>query len=72
MAGLDDVTKEPSTCNIEKFVFYLQKLNSSDGQPKYPLLISQFKALLSGSMETVPQRMVSRLIKRCVMFMDSV
>ena len=34
---------------MKKFVLYLQKLNSSEGQPKYPLLISLFKVLLSVS-----------------------
>ena len=40
LARLDYATKEPPTCDMEKFVFYLQKLNSSDSQPKYPFLIS--------------------------------
>ena len=31
----------------EKFALYLQKLNSSDGQPKYPFLVSLFKLVLS-------------------------
>ena len=49
MAGLDDATKEPPTWDMEKIALYLQKLNSSGGQPKYPFLVSLFKALLSVS-----------------------
>ena len=47
MAGVDHISKELPTCDMEKFVLYLQKLNSSDGQPKYPFLVSLFKLVLS-------------------------
>ena len=45
LADLGNATKDPPTCDMEKFALYLQKLNSSDVQPKYPFLISLFKAL---------------------------
>ena len=47
LAGVDHISKELSTCDMEKFVLYLQRLNSSDGQPKYPSLVSLFKLVLS-------------------------
>ena len=47
MAGVGHISKELPTCDMEKFVLYLQKLNSSDGQPKYPSLVSLFKLVLS-------------------------
>ena len=47
MTGVDHISKELPTCDMEKFVLYLQKLNSSDGQPKYPFLVSLFKLVLS-------------------------
>ena len=47
MAGVDHISKELPTCDTEKFVLYLQQLNSSDGQPKYPFLVSSFKSVLS-------------------------
>ena len=47
MVGVDHISKELPTCDMEKFVLYLQKLNSSDGQPKYPSLVSLFKLVLS-------------------------
>ena len=47
LAGVDHISKELPTCDMEKFVLYLQKLNSSDGQPKYPFLVSSFKLVLS-------------------------
>ena len=46
LAGVDHISKELPICGMEKFVLYLQKLNSSDGQPKYPFLVS-FKLVLS-------------------------
>ena len=49
LARVDDATKQPPTCDMKKFLLYLQKLNSSDGQPKYTSLVSLFKALLSVS-----------------------
>ena len=47
LAGVDHISKELPTCDMEKFVLYLQKLNSSDGQPKNPFLVSLFKLVLS-------------------------
>ena len=47
MAGVGHISKELPTCDMEKFALYLQKLNSSDGQPKYPSLVSLFKLVLS-------------------------
>ena len=47
LAGVDHISKELPICGMEKFVLYLQKLNSSDGQPKYPFLVSLFKLVLS-------------------------
>ena len=47
LVGVDHISKELPTCDMEKFVLYLQKLNSSDGQPKYPFLVSLFKLVLS-------------------------
>ena len=44
---LDHMSKELPICDMEKFVLYLQKLNSSDGQPKYPFLVLLFKSVLS-------------------------
>ena len=43
LAGVDHISKELPTCDMEKFVLYLQKPNSSDGQPIYPFLGSLFK-----------------------------
>ena len=47
LTGVDHISKELPICDMEKFVLYLQKLNSSDGQPKYPFLVSLFKLVLS-------------------------
>ena len=47
LAGVDHISKELPPCDKEKFVLYLQKLNSSDGQPKYPIIVSLFKLVLS-------------------------
>ena len=47
LAGVDHISKELPICGMEKFVLYLQKLNSSDGQSKYPFLVSLFKLVLS-------------------------
>ena len=47
LAGVDHISKELPPCDKEKFVLYLQKLNSSDGQLKYPIIVSLFKLVLS-------------------------
>ena len=47
MAGADHISEELPTCDMEKFVLYLQKLDSSDGQPIYPFLASLFKLVYS-------------------------
>ena len=47
MVGVDHISKELPTCDMEKFVLYLQNLYSSDDQPKHPFLVSLFKLVLS-------------------------
>ena len=47
LAGVDHISKELPPCDKEKFVLYLQKLYSSDGQLKYPIIVSLFKLVLS-------------------------
>ena len=47
LAGVDHISKKLPTCDMEKFVLYLQMLYSSDGEPKYPFLVLLFKLVLS-------------------------
>ena len=49
LAEVDHISKELPTCDMERFVLYLQQLTSSDGKPKYSFLVSLFKLVLSVS-----------------------